>query len=49
MSDFGIEPPKLQLAKPEGGPNAIKYRDEIDLTVEWLVARQAASSTKDEP
>lgn len=49
MSDFGIEPPKLQLAKPEGGPNAIKYRDEIDLTVEWLVARQPASSTKDEP
>jgi hypothetical protein len=49
MSDFGIEPPKLPLAKPEGHPNAIKYRDEIDLTVEWLVARQPATSTKDEP
>jgi len=49
MSDFGIEPPKLPLAKPEGSPIAIKYRDEIDLTVEWLVARQPASSAKDEP
>lgn len=49
MSDFGIEPPKLPLAKPEGRPLAIKYRDEIDLTVEWLVARQPATSRKDEP
>lgn len=49
MSDFGIEPPKLPLAKPEGRPIAIKYRDEIDLTVEWLVARPPASSAKDEP
>jgi hypothetical protein len=49
MSDFGIEPPKLPLTKREGPPLAIKYRDEIDLSFEWLVARQPASSLKDEP
>jgi len=49
MSDFGIEPPKFQLGKSQGRMNYIKYRDQIDLSVEWLVGREPFAAGKNRP
>jgi hypothetical protein len=49
MTDFGIQPPRLRLANKDASLQEIKYRDEIELSVEWLVGRQPASATKERP
>lgn len=43
MTDFGISPPVFH------GNHPIKYRDEVKLSVEWLVAREPDHSRKEKP
>ncbi len=44
MTDFGITPPQF-AAKDY----TIKYRDQIEVSVEWLVGRATAATEKDKP
>jgi hypothetical protein len=47
MSDFGIEPPQLKIAKSEARLNYVKYRDQVEVSIEWLLRQQPASAAKD--
>jgi hypothetical protein len=49
MSDFGIQPPRLQLANTDARHQYINYRDEIELSIEWRLKRQPASAAKEKP